>query len=160
VRQEVKAIDAAMPVFDVKTMDQFLERAMMAPKMSATLAAPAGILAAIIAAMWLYGVMAYSVSRRTREVGIRMAIGAAPLHIVRMVMAQGMMLAGIGLAIGLGLALLGTRFVAILLFGVAPTDPIVFVAVPVLLAVVAALACYLPARRAVKVDPLAAVRAE
>ncbi len=160
VRREVKAIDPAMPIFEVKTMDQFLERAMMAPRMSAMLAAPAGLLAAIIAALGLYGVMAYSVSRRTREVGIRMAIGAAPLNIVRMVMRQGMALAGVGLVLGLTLAAAGTRFVAILLFGVTPTDPIVFAAVPLLLALVAALACYIPARRAVKVDPLRALRAE
>jgi macrolide transport system ATP-binding/permease protein len=160
VRREVKAIDPAMPVFEVKTMDQFLERAMTAPRMSAMLAAPAGILAAIIAAMGLYGVMAYSVSRRTREVGIRMAIGAAPLNIVRMVMRQGMTLAGVGLVVGLALALAGTRFIEVLLFGVTPTDPLVFAGVPLLLAAVAATACYIPARRAVKIDPLRALRSE
>jgi predicted permease len=160
MRREVTAIDPAMPIFEVKTMDQFLERAMMAPRMSAMLAAPAGVLAALIAALGLYGVMAYSVSRRTREVGIRMAVGAAPLNIVRMVMRQGMGLAAIGLVAGIVLALLGTRFIAILLFGVTPTDPLVFFGVPLLLAAVAALACYIPARRAIKVDPLTALRAE
>ncbi|MGE5357693.1 MAG: ABC transporter permease, partial [Bacteroidales bacterium] len=160
VRREVKALDPSMPIFEVKTMDQFLERAMMAPRLSAMLAAPTGILAAIIAAMGLYGVMAYSVSRRTREVGIRMAIGAAPLNIVRMVMRQGMTMAGIGLALGLVLALTGTCFIALLLLGVTPTDPLVFVVVPLLLAVVAAVACYIPARRAIKVDPLQALRTE
>jgi len=160
VRREVKAIDPAMPIFEVKTMDQFLERAMLAPRMSAMLAAPAGVLAAVIAAMGLYGVMAYSVSRRTREVGIRMALGAAPLDVVRMVMRQGMTVAGVGVAIGLVLALAGTRFIRILLFGVTPTDPVVFAGVPLLLAAVAAIACYIPARRAVKGDPLRALRTE
>ena len=160
VRREVKAIDPAMPIFEVKTMDQFLERAMMGPRLSALLAAPAGVLATVIAALGLYGVMAYSVSRRTREVGIRMAIGAAPLNIVRMVMRQGMTMAGVGLVIGLAAALAGTRFIEILLFGVTPTDPLVFAGVPLLLAAVAAMACYIPARRAIKVDPLSALRSE
>jgi macrolide transport system ATP-binding/permease protein len=160
VRREVNAIDPAMPIFEVKTMGQFLERAMMGPRLSAMVAAPVGALAAIIAAMGLYGVIAYSVSRRTREVGIRMAIGAAPLNIVRMVMRQGMAVAGVGLVIGLALALAGTRFIQVLLFGVTPTDPLVFLAVPPLLLAVAAIACYVPARRAIRIDPLLALRAE
>ena len=160
IRREVKALDPTMPVFDVKTMEQFMGRVMLAPRLSAMLAAPAGILAALIAAIGLYGVMAYSVSRRTREVGIRVAVGAAPADIIKMVMRQGLAMAGVGIAIGLVLALAGTRLIAILLFGVTPTEPVVFVGVPLLLAAVAAVACYVPARRAVRVDPLRALRAE
>jgi hypothetical protein len=136
VRHEVKAIDAAMPIFEVKTMDQFMSRSLMSARLSAMLAAPAGLLAALIAALGLYGVMAYAVSRRTREMGIRMAIGAAPLNIVGLVMKQGLGLAAIGVAAGVLLALAGTRFISVLLFGVSPTDPLVFVAVPLLLAAV------------------------
>jgi putative ABC transport system permease protein len=156
----MKAIDAAMPIFEVKTMDQFMSRSLMSARLSAMLAAPAGLLAALIAALGLYGVMAYAVSRRTREMGIRMAIGAAPLNIVGLVMKQGLGLAAIGVAAGVLLALAGTRFISVLLFGVSPTDPLVFVAVPLLLAAVALAACYVPARRAVNVDPLTALRAE
>jgi predicted permease len=160
VRGAVTSIDPAMPVFDTKSMEQFMGRAMMAPRLSAALAGPAGLLAAIIAAIGLYGVMAYSVSRRTQEIGIRVAVGATPGSILSLVMKRGLLLAGIGLVIGLGVALLSTRVVSILLFGVTPTDPVVFVGVPLTLALVAALACYLPARRALRVDPLTALRQE
>jgi predicted permease len=160
IRQAVKSIDPAMPIFETKSMDQHMERAMMAPRLSALLAGPAGALAALIAAVGLYGVMAYSVSRRTQEIGIRVAVGATPRSILSLVMERGLVLAGIGMAIGLVVALLSTRVVSILLFGVTPTDPAVFVGVPLLLGAVSALACYLPARRALKVDPLTALRQE
>ena len=160
VRREVKAIDPAMPIFETKTMDQFMERAMMGPRLSAALAGPAGLLAALIAAIGLYGVMAYSVSRRTQEIGIRMAIGATPGDILRLAAQQGLVLAGVGIVIGLVVALASSRLVSILLFGVTPTDPAVFIGVPLLMSVVAGLACYIPARRALRVDPLIALRQE
>jgi len=160
VRREVKAIDPAMPIFETKTMDQFMERAMMGPRLSAALAGPAGLLAALIAAIGLYGVMAYSVSRRTQEIGIRMAIGATPGDILRLAARQGLVLAGVGIVIGLVVALASSRLVSILLFGVTPTDPAVFIGVPLLMSVVAGLACYIPARRALRVDPLIALRQE
>jgi predicted permease len=156
----VKAIDPGMPIFETKTMDQHMDRAMMAPRLSASLAGPAGLLAALIAAIGLYGVMAYSVSRRTQEIGIRVAIGATPRAILRLVARQGFVLAGIGIVIGLVVAFLSSNVVSILLFGISPTDPVVFVGVPVLLAVVAAVASYIPARRALRIDPLAALRQE
>jgi len=160
VRREVRAIDPAMPVFDVRTMDQFMERAYLGPKLAAYLIGPAGVLALVIAAIGLYGVMAYWVGQRTREVGIRVAIGARPSDVFRLVMGQGLTLAAIGLALGLAGAFVASRVVANLLFGVSPTDPLVFSAVPALLAAVAALASWMPARRALKVDPLVALRAE
>ena len=158
VRREVARIDPDMPVFEAKTIDQFMERSYLAPRLAAMLIAPAGILALVIAAVGLYGVMAYWVSRRTRELGIRVAIGAAPGSIVALVMRQGLTLAAAGVVIGLALALAGGRVVSWLLFGVTPTDPGVLVGIPLLLTSVAALASYIPARRALKVDPLAALR--
>lgn len=160
LRDTVKGIDPNMPIFETKTMDQHMERAWLLPRLSAALAGPAGLLAVLIAAVGLYGVMAYSVSRRTQEIGIRMAVGATPRTILRLAAAQGLMLAGIGIVIGLVVALASSRLVSILLFGVTPTDPVVFVGVPLLLAVVAGLACYIPARRALRVDPLVALRQE
>jgi len=160
VRREVQAIDPTMPIFDVKTMDQFMERAYLGPKLAAYLIGPAGVLALVIAAIGLYGVMAYWVGQRTREVGIRVAIGARPADVFRLVMGQGLALAAIGLALGLAGAFAASRVVAGLLFGVSPTDPLVFAGVPVLLAAVAAVASWVPARRALKVDPLLALRAE
>jgi ABC-type antimicrobial peptide transport system permease subunit len=160
VRREVKAIDPAMPIFETKTMDQHMARAMMGPRLSASVAGPAGLLAALIAAIGLYGVMAYSVSRRTQEIGIRVAIGATPRAVLRLVARQGLLLAGIGIVIGLVVAFLSSNLVSILLFGVTPTDPIVFVGVPILLAVVAAVASYIPARKALRIDPLVALRQE
>src|SRR5204863_1554193 len=160
VRREVAHIDPDMPVFEVKTIDQFMERSYLAPRLSAMLIAPAGILALIIAAVGLYGVMACSVSRRTREMGIRVAIGAAPGSIVALVMRQGLTLAAAGVVIGLALALAAGRVVSWLLFGVIPTDPGVLIGIPLLLTSVAALATYIPARRALNVDPLVALRQE
>ena len=160
IRREVKAIDPTMPIFDTKTMDQFMERSMMGSRLSAMVAVPTGILAALIASVGLYGVMAYSVSRRTREMGIRVAVGAAPQQILGLVMRQGLTLAGVGMALGLLLSFLGGRVIANILFGISPTDPVVYLGVPLLLGVVAVLACWVPARRAVKVDPLTALRME
>jgi predicted permease len=160
LRDTVKGIDPNMPIFETKTMDQHMERAWLMPRLSAALAGPAGLLAAIIAAIGLYGVMAYSVSRRTQEIGIRMAIGATPRAILRLTATQGLVLAGIGIVIGLVVALASSSMVSILLFGVTPTDPVVFIGVPLLLALVAGLACYIPARRALRVDPLIALRQE
>lgn len=160
VRREVKSLDPAMPVFDTKTMGQFMDRSMLGPRLSAMLSVPTGILAALIAAIGLYGVMAYSVSRRIRELGIRVAVGAAPGQILGLVMKQGLRLAGVGMAVGLLLSFLAGRVVANMLFRVSPTDPVVYVLVPALLAAVSGLACWVPARRAVKVDPLTALRME
>jgi predicted permease len=160
IRAAVKSIDPAMPIFETKTMDQHMERALLAPRLSASLAAPAGLLAALIAAIGLYGVMAYSVSRRTQEIGIRVALGATPASILALTGERGLSLAAIGIGLGLVLSLLSSGVVSILLFGISPTDPVVFVGVPLLLAAVSGLACYMPARRALRVDPLSALRQE
>jgi len=160
VRREVQAIDPAMPVFDVRTMEQFMERAYLGPKLAAYAIGPAGVLALVIAAVGLYGVMAYWVGRRTRELGVRIAVGAAPADVFALVMGQGLRLAGVGIALGLVGAYAASRIVASLLFGVSATDPTVFAGVPLLLGTVAVLAILVPSRRALRVDPLTALKAE
>ena len=157
-RRAVAALDPAMPVSDVRTMEQFMERSYMAPRMAALLTIPAGLAALIIAVVGLYGVIAYWVSQRTREIGIRVAIGAAPSDIRSLVLGQGLVLAGAGLAVGLAAAWAAARLVAGMLFGVSASDPIVFLTVPILIVAVTAAASYLPARRALRVDPLTALR--
>lgn len=160
VRREVRALDPVMPILETKTMAQHMERAYLGPRLSAMLIGPAALLALIIAAIGLYGVMAYAVSQRTRELGIRMAVGASPRDIVGLVLRQGLVLTGIGLTLGLLGAVAAARLVANLLFGVSPSDPATFVLVPAILLAVAAVATYVPARRALAVDPLVAFKAE
>jgi putative ABC transport system permease protein len=120
----------------------------------------AGAMALILGAVGLYGVIAYSVSRRTREIGIRVALGAERRHVLGLVLNEGMLVILAGLAIGLATSLILTRFLASLLFGVSPTDPLTFASVALLLAGVALVACYVPARRAMRVDPMLALRYE
>lgn len=158
VRRAVAEVDPAMPIYDVKTMDAFMERAYLGPRLASLVIAPAALCALAIAAVGLYGVLAYWVSRRTREIGVRAAIGASPGDILRLVMRQGVTLAGIGLACGLAAALAVSRLVETLLFGVSGTDPLVFAAVSTGLLIVAAVASYVPARRAVRIDPVDALR--
>ncbi|MDH4066490.1 MAG: ABC transporter permease, partial [Acidobacteriota bacterium] len=158
VRRAVATVDPAVPVYDAKTMEAFMERAYLGPRLAALLIAPAALCALVIAAVGLYGVLAYWVSRRTREIGVRSAIGAAPADVLGLVMRQGLALTVVGLLCGLAGAFAVSRVVATLLFGVSPTDPVVFTGVPVLLLVVAAIASYVPARRAVRIDPVDALR--
>jgi putative ABC transport system permease protein len=128
--------------------------------MGATLVGVFGLLALLLAAVGLYGVISYAVSQRTREIGVRMALGARANDVMRMVVKEAMTLVAIGMAIGWGLAAALSRLVASFLFSVGAMDALTFAAIPILLAVVALLASYLPARRAMKVDPMVALRCD
>jgi ABC-type antimicrobial peptide transport system permease subunit len=160
IRSEVQSLDRRVPVFAVKTMSDHMTYALWAPNMAASFSLAFGVLAILLSAVGLYSVMAYVVSQRTREVGIRMALGANRSHVMKMITRQGMWLAGIGVVIGLLLALVLVQVLSSLLIGVSGYDPTIFIAVSGLLILVALLACYLPARRATKVDPLVALRYE
>jgi ABC-type antimicrobial peptide transport system permease subunit len=128
--------------------------------MGAMLLGSLGLLAFILASMGVYGVMAYSVSQRTRELGIRLALGAQTSQVIQLVLRQGMLLAAIGLGFGLFAAFGSTRLAGSLLYGVNPNDPVIFICVTSLLALAAFAACYFPARRALKIDPIIALRTE
>jgi macrolide transport system ATP-binding/permease protein len=160
VRGQVQALDRNVPISAVKTMNDHLTYALWAPNMAASFSLAFGVLAVLLSAVGLYSVMAYVVSQRTREVGIRMALGAERSHVMKMITKQGMWLAGVGVVIGLLLALALVRVLSAVLIGVSGYDVTIFVAVPLLLATVALIACYLPARRATKVNPLIALRYE
>ncbi|MBA3323260.1 MAG: ABC transporter permease [Pyrinomonadaceae bacterium] len=160
VRQEVRALDAKMPVYGVKTFKEHMTFALWGTQMAATLALAFGLLALVLAAIGLYSVMAYTVSQRTHEIGIRMALGAQRGDVLKLVAWQGITLALIGVAVGLAGAFVVTRVLTSILYGVSATDAVTFVGIPALLFAVALLACYLPARRATKVDPMTALRYE
>jgi putative ABC transport system permease protein len=160
MRAQVAALDRDLPVFNVSTMDDLRSTSMIAQRIGGTLMAAFATFALVLAAIGLFGVIAYTVSERTREIGIRIALGAKPREVFRLVVGQGMMLALIGLLVGLPLALGMGRAVAGLLYGVAPNDFATFAGVAILLALVALAACYIPARRAMRVDPLIALRYE
>jgi putative ABC transport system permease protein len=160
IRSQIQAVDPHVPIFAVKTMAEHMTYALWAPNMAASFSLAFGVLAILLSAVGLYGVMAYVVSQRTREVGIRMALGADRRDVMKLITRQGMRLAAIGVGIGLVLALALARVLSSLLIGVSGYDVPTFLLVPTLLAAVALVACYLPARRATKVDPLIALRYE
>ena len=160
IRGEVQALDRRVPISGVKTMDQHKTFALWAPNMAASFSLAFGVVAILLSAVGLYSVMAYIVSQRTREVGIRMALGANRADVMKLITRQGMRLAAIGVGIGLALALGLAKVLSSLLIGVSGYDVTTFLLVPTLLGAVALLACYLPARRATKVDPLVALRYE
>ncbi|MFY9574025.1 MAG: ABC transporter permease [Blastocatellia bacterium] len=160
LRQEVANIDSELPVYGVRTMPKFLDRILSGPKSLSALAAIFGLIALLMAAVGLYGVMSYSVAQRTREVGIRMALGARRGAVLRMVMKEGLLLVGTGIGIGLAGAAAVSRLLESFLYGISPTDALTFVTIPFVLAGVALVASYIPARRATKVDPMVALRYE
>jgi predicted permease len=160
VRDRVQAIDRALPIRNVGTLQEQLEQGLWAPRMAAALLSLFGGLACALAMIGIYGVMAYSVAQRTPEIGFRIAIGARPGSVLWLVLRQGLTLAMVGAAAGIGVAAFVGRMIAPLLFGIRPYDPVTLVVVVVGLCAVALLACYVPARRATRVDPLAALRAE
>jgi len=159
-RSEIWSIDKTLPVSDIKTMDELLSVSVAQPRFYALLLTAFAVVALLLAAVGLYGVMSYAVNQRTHEIGIRMALGARPRDALWLIVNQGMVLTLAGVAAGVAAAWALTRVMKNLLFGVSATDPAIFVGIALLLAGVASLACYLPARRATKVDPLTALRDE
>ena len=160
IRQAVLSVDASLPLANVYTMNYLYTRSMARVSFSLVMLGIAGAIALLLGTLGLYGVIAYSVSQRTREIGIRLALGAQRKSVMKFVLGEGTLLILLGLAIGLAAALALTRFLASLLFGVSATDPLTYACVVVLLALVAITACYLPARRAARVDPMIALRHE
>jgi putative ABC transport system permease protein len=160
VRKEVQALDPDQPIAAVKTMNDWLDSAVAAPRYRTTLLALFAALAMVLAATGIYGVMSYSVAQRTHEIGVRMALGARRLDVLKLVVRQGMILTIVGVIVGLGGAFALTRVMSTLLFGITAKDPVTFGVVAMLLIAVAFLACFVPARRATKVDPLVALHYE
>jgi len=160
VKSQIQMIDKDLPTDDAETMQQLLAESNSGRRFNMLLLSIFAIVALVLAIVGIYGVMSYTVTQRTHEIGIRVAIGAQSRDVFRMVIGQGMLLAMIGIACGLVGAFALTRLMATMLFGVAPTDPATFVGISALLTVVALAACYIPGRRAMKVDPLVALRYE
>ena len=160
LRNELLRLDPTLPVYNAKTLSEHMSLPLFPFRMAATVLGSFGVLAIVLAAIGIYGVMSYVVAGRTREVGVRVALGASRSDVLLLIMRQGMSLALIGVVVGLVLAFGAAQLLVKLLLGVSPADPLTFGGVAVLLALVAALACYVPARRAMKVDPLVALRYE
>jgi ABC-type antimicrobial peptide transport system permease subunit len=162
-------MDQNVPVYSFRTLEEQKAYSLYTSRMAATLLSGYGVLALLLSAVGLYGVMSYSVGRRRHEIGIRMALGAGPRDILRMVLGEGMVVVAIGLVAGLGITLLVIKLgiavfiseiTANLLYGITATDPATYALIGGLLAAVALAACYVPARRATKVDPMIALRSE
>ena len=160
VKSQIQAIDKDLPIADAKSMQQLLAESVSGRRFNMLLLTVFAVVALMLAIVGIYGVMSYTVTQRTHEIGIRVAVGAQSRDVFRMVIGQGMMLAMIGVAFGLVGAFALTRLMTSMLFGVEPTDPATFVSIAVLLTGVALVACYIPGRRATKVNPLVALRYE
>jgi predicted permease len=160
VRQAVWSVDPDLPLYQVHTLDYYYTKSMARTSFTLEMLALAGGMALLLGIVGLYGVIAYSVSQRTHEIGIRMALGAQKRDVLKLVVNGGMGLTVIGVGVGVAGALALTRFLSSLLYGVKPTDPLTFVTVSLVMTGVALLACYIPARRATMADPIVALRYE
>jgi predicted permease len=160
VRKQVETLDPDLPLFNVETLANHIDEALMFPRVSGALFGAFGSFGLLLAVVGLYAVVNYSVRRRTREIGIRLALGAQPRAVYGAILRQGMGLVGVGLAVGLAVAFALSRFTASLLYGIVPTDPVTFLGVPVILVAASLVAVILPARRAARIEPLVALREE
>ena len=160
VERELAGLDPDLPVFDARTLRTQMAEALAVERTAAALLGAAGLLALVLAVSGVYSIMAYSVARRTREIGIRMALGARQRVVLAMVLRQGMTLAVLGILAGIGTAWALSRLIAGYLHGASPTDPLTYASVVMILAAAAALACYVPSRRAARIDPATALRRE
>jgi putative ABC transport system permease protein len=158
IRREIQAVDPNLPVFNVRTMNEVIDGSLASRRFSAELVGVFAILALLLASVGIYGLLAYMVGQRAHEIGVRMALGALPSTIGKMIVSRGVGLAGIGVGIGLILSAIMAPLISTVLYGVHPIDPEVFLAVPLILIVVALLASYIPARRAARVNPIVALR--
>jgi putative ABC transport system permease protein len=160
VRQKVHDLDASLPVSSVRTMDEWVSSSAAQSRLNAILLGVFAVCALIIAAIGIYGVLAYSVTQRTQEIGLRMALGAANGQVLRLIVREGMMVGAIGIGVGIVGALAISRVLTSLVFETPVRDPLTFVIAAASLALVALLACVLPARKASRVDPIVALRSE
>jgi predicted permease len=160
IRHELQAVDPALPIFNLRSMDEVIGASLARRRFSAELVGVFAALALLLASIGIYGLLAYMVGQRLQEIGIRMAMGAQPSHILKMILTQGVKLAGAGILVGMIFAGFAAPLISSMLYGVRPVDPAVFVTVPLVLVIVALLASYIPARRATKVDPIIALRNE
>jgi predicted permease len=160
IRQQVHEIDSGVPTYSMSTMEDRLDRSLASERFMGFLSSLFGALATILAMIGLYGVTAYSVARRVQEIGIRMALGAQRWNVLGLILREGLILVGVGIAIGLAGAWGLTRILRTLLFGITPTDPVTFVCAALLLIMVALMASYIPARRATRINPMEALRYE
>jgi len=160
VRSQIAAVDSEQPVFNVKTLERVISESVVGLSYVAVMMTVLGLIALVLASVGVYGVMAYSVTERTHEIGIRMTLGAGKSEVLRLVMVKGLVLTGAGLVIGMAMSVGLAQLLANLIFGVSATDLSIFGGVAIALATASLLACYIPARRASRVDPMIALRYE
>jgi ABC-type antimicrobial peptide transport system permease subunit len=160
LRRAVAELDPSLTIYESGSVTNELALALFPARLVAVVLGSFGLLAIVLAATGVYGIMAYAVSRRTREIGIRMALGAAPAQVLRVVLKRTAVLLAIGTVLGLGMAFAGGQFFGQILYGVSAHDPLTYVCAMSLMALVAFVACWVPARRAIRVDPLTALRME
>jgi ABC-type antimicrobial peptide transport system permease subunit len=160
IREKLHAIDPAVPLFETGTIQKAIDGSVDGRRAVMLLLGGFAALALFLSAIGIYGVLAYDISQRTREIGIRGAIGATRRQIVGLIMVQGLWKTGIGLVVGLGAAVLLSHYMESMLFELKPSDPWAYLVVSALLAIVAAAACYIPARRAARIDPITALRTD
>jgi ABC-type antimicrobial peptide transport system permease subunit len=160
VREQIRTLDPNLPITGIKTLQEQLDLSLFPSRVVAWTLGGFGVLALLLAALGIYGIVSYSVAQRTREIGVRVALGAKQKDVLRLVLGEGLFVIGVGLGVGLLLAAALTRVIAGFLFGIGATDPLTFAAVALVLGLIALAASFIPARRATKVDPWVALRYE